>query len=235
MLEALDGLKAAGTGRAVDVLELQELSGPSSESLFAAAPARRCAKPCKGIGALIKAQDRRIFTGEEDSACIGLRVDRLAGGPWLWARRSGYGWPSAAQDGAIYRREEELPAILPLVLRFVGVDRGLLSLERPVMVPPPPPRRPPPSSPLRSRSTWPRSSRGILTILLRPPGCRLELIAGQDYSVLFWFQQKIFTHAAPRGGLPSWESLGDLLGAVSHVAGGRGAVLHEIVAQMLHR
>ena len=165
VLEALDGLKAAaGTGRAVDVLELQELvRAVERSSLFAAAPAEAVRETLEGIGALIKAQYRRIFTGEEDSARIGLRVDRLVE-EFLacWARLKWFAhelYPALLKMVRIYRREEELPAILPLVLRFVDLDpREILSLERPVMVPPPPPRRPPPSSPLRSRSTWPRSS-----------------------------------------------------------------------------
>ena len=195
----------------------------------------------EGIGALIKAQYRRIFTGEEDSARIGLRVDRLVE-EFLacWARLKWFAhelYPALLKMVRIYRREEELPAILPLVLRFVDLDpREILSLERPVMVPPPPPPPPTAELPAPEPVDLAEEFRGILTILLQAfPGCRLELIAGQDYSVLFWFQQKIFAHAAPHGlAYHRRQSFSDLLGAVSHLDPvGAVLVLHEIVAQML--
>jgi len=242
VLEALDGLKAAaGRGRAVDVLELQELvRAVERSSLFAAAPAEAVRETLEGIGALIKAQYRRIFTKEEDSARIGLRVDRLVE-EFLacWARLKWFAhelYPALLKMVRVYRREEELPAILPLVLRFVDLDpREILSLERPALVPPPPPQ-PSAELPAPEPVDLAEEVRGILTILLQAfPGCRLERIAGQDYSVLFWFQQKIFAHPSPHGlAYHRRQSLGDLLNAVSHLDPvGAVLVLHEIVAQML--
>src|SRR4030066_187862 len=126
--------------------------------------------------------------------------------------------------------------ILPLVLRFVDLDPlSFLSLERPVLPPPPPP----PSSavlPAADAVDLAQEFRGILTILLQAfPGCRLERVPEQDYSVLFWFQQRIFSPPAPRG--PSYhrrQGFSDLLGALSwQDPVGAVLVLHELVAQML--
>jgi diguanylate cyclase (GGDEF)-like protein len=243
VLEALDGLKAAsGTGRTVDVLELQELvRAVERSSLLAAAPAEAVRETLEGIGALIKAQYRRIFTSAEDLARIGLRVDRLVE-EFLacWARLKWFAhelYPALLKMVRVYRREEELPAILPQVLRFVDLDpREILSLERPVLVPPPPPPQPAAEAPAPEPVNLAEEFRGILTILQQAfPGCRLERIAEQDYSVLFWFQQRIFSPPAPRG--PSYhrrQGFSDLLAAVSHLDPvGAVLVLHEIVGQML--
>ena len=242
LLEALDGLKAAtGTRRTVDVLELQRLvRAVERSSLFAAAPAEAVRETLEGIGALIKAQYRRIFSGDEDLARIGLRIDHLVE-EFLacWARLKWFAhelYPALLKMVRVYRREEELPAILPQVLRFVDLDpREILSLQRPAMVPPPPPQ-PVAEPPAVELVDLNEEFRGILTILLQAfPGCRLERIAEQDYSVLFWFQQKIFSPPALRG--PSYhrrQGFSDLLGAVSHLDPvGAVLVLHEIIARML--
>ncbi len=242
VMEALDSLKAAtGMGRTVDVLELQPLvRAVERSSLFAAAPAETVRETLEGIGALIKVQYRRIFYKEEDMARIGLRVDRLVE-EFLacWARLKWFAhelYPALLKMLRVYRREEELPAILPQVLHFVDLDpREILALDRPALAPPPPPR--PVAEALEVEPVnLTEEFRGILTILLQAfPGCRLERIAEQDYSVLFWFQQRVFSPPAPRG--PSYhrrQGFSDLLGAVSHLDPvGAVLVLHEIIAQML--
>ena len=242
VLEALDGLKAASaTGRAVDVLELQHLvRAVQRSSLLTAAPVEAVRETLEGIGALIKAQYRRIFPGEEDLARISLRVDRLVE-EFLacWARLKWFAhelYPALLKMVRVYRREEELPAILPQVLRFVDLDpREILSLERPALAPPPPPQ-PSAGEAAPEPVNLAEEFRGILTILLQAfPGCRLERIADQDYSALPWFQLKIFSPPAPRG--PSYhrrQGFSDLLGALSwQDPVGAVLVLHEIVAQML--
>ncbi len=242
LLEALDSLKAAiGMGRAVDVLELQQLvRAVERSSLLAAAPAEAVRETLEGIGALIKGQYRRIFSREEDMARIGLRVDRLVEDFLAcWARLKWFAhelYPALLKMLRLYRREEELPAILPQVLHFVELEpREILSLERPALAPPPPPR-----PVAEARAVEPVSLteefRGILTILQQAfPGCRLERIAEQDFSMLFWFQQRIFSPPSPRG--PSYhrrQGFSDLLGAVSHLDPvGAVLVLHETIAQML--
>jgi diguanylate cyclase (GGDEF)-like protein len=243
VLEALDNLKAAtGAGRTVDVLELQQLvRAVERSSLLAAAPAEAVRETLEGIGALIKAQYRRIFSREEDMARIALRADRLVE-EFLacWARLKWFAhelYPALLKMLRVYRREEELPAILPHVLRFVDLDpREILSLERPPAPPPPPPPQPVAEAQAPEPVDLGEEFRGILTILLQAfPGCRLERMAEQDYSVLFWFQQRIFSPPALRG--PSYhrrQGFSDLLGAVSHLDPvGAVLVLHEIIAQML--
>jgi diguanylate cyclase (GGDEF)-like protein len=242
LLEALDNLKAAGgSGRGVDVLELQELvRAVERSSLLAAAPAEAVRETLEGIGALIKAQYRRIFQTEEDLARIGLRVDRLVE-EFLacWARLKWFAhelYPALLKMLRVYRREEELPAILPHVLRFVDLDaREILSLERPALPPPPPPK-PVAEAPAPEPVNLAEEFRGILTILLQAfPGCRLERIAEQDYSTLIWFHLRIFSPAAPRGfSYRRRQGFSDLLGAVSYLDPiGAVLVLHEIIGQML--
>jgi diguanylate cyclase (GGDEF)-like protein len=156
-----------------------------------------------------------------------------------WARLKWFAhelYPALLKMVRVYRREEELPAILPLVLRFVDLEeREILALERPALAPPPPPKAVS-EAPAPEPVDLAEEFRGILTILGQAfPGCRIERIAGGDFSVLAWFQQKIFTQPAPRG--PAYhrrQGFSDLLAAVSHLDPvGAVVVLHEIVGQML--
>ena len=239
---ALDGLRAAfETGRTADVLQLQELvRAVLRASLCAAAPPEAVRDTLEGVGALIKAQYRRIFTHEEELARIGQRVDKLVE-EFLacWARLKWFAhelFPALLKMLRVYRPEEELPAILPQVLRFVALDPGeILTLDHSVLLPPPPPE-----SPSTVEAPEPvdlaEEFRGILTILAQAfPGCRIERIASADYSVLAWFHRKIFAHPEHRGrSISRRPNFNDLLAAVSHRDPvGAVLVLHEIAGQML--
>ena len=225
----------------MDVLELQELlRAVLRASLCAAAPAEAVRETLEGVGALVKAQYRRIFTGEEELRRVGQRVDRLVD-EFLacWARLKWFAhemYPALLKMLRVYRREEEFTAILPQTLHFAGLEAGdILTLERPLLAPPSLPDS-------RTEADAPEpvdmaeEFRGILTILAQAfPGCRIERIADQDYSVLFWFHQKIFTRPGLRGpALSRRADYGELLGQVSCMDPiGAVVVLHEIVDRML--
>ena len=231
------------TGRGVDVFELAELVRTVMRaSLYAAAPAEAVRECLVSVGELIKAQYRRIFSDEDELRRIAVRIDRQVEdflGSWdrlKWFAHQLY--PPLLKMLRLYRREEQMAAILPQVLRFAGLAPGdLLAMERPLR--PPQPAGPveggqaaqgPPAIDLADEF------RGIIAILGQAfPGCRIERIAGADYSTLFWFHQKIYGHIDYRGPLISRRpDFNDLLAAVSHrdpVA--VLIVLHELVAQML--
>jgi diguanylate cyclase (GGDEF)-like protein len=231
------------TGRGVDVFELAELVRTVMRaSLYAAAPAEAVRECLVSVGELIKAQYRRIFSDEDELHRIAVRIDRQVEdflGSWdrlKWFAHQLY--PPLLKMLRLYRREEQMAAILPQVLRFAGLAPGdLLAMERPLR--PLQPAGPveggqaaqgPPAVDLADEF------RGILTILGQAfPGCRIERIADADFSTLFWFHQKIYGHIDYRGPLISRRpDFNDLLAAVSHrdpVA--VLIVLHELVAQML--
>jgi len=241
---ALDTIRARHeTGRGVDVFELAELVRTVTRaSLYAAAPAEAVRECLVSVGELIKAQYRRIFSDEGELRRIAVRIDRQVEdflGCWdrlKWFAHQLY--PPLLKMLRLYRREEQMAAILPRVLRFASLAPGdLLALERPLHPPQPsgpagggPAPEGPPAIDLTEEF------RGILTILGQAfPGCRIERIAGADFSTLFWFHQKIYSHIDYRGPLifrrPDFN---DLLAVVSHrdpVA--VLIVLHELVAQML--
>jgi diguanylate cyclase (GGDEF)-like protein len=241
---ALDNLRACHeTGRGVDVFELAELvRAVVRASLYAAAPAEAVRVCLAGVGELIKVQYRRIFSDEGELRRIAGRVDRqveefLA----CWNRLKWFAhqlYPPLLKMLRVYRREEQMAAILPRVLRFVGLEaRDMLSLERPLR----PPQPVGPAEEARGPEDLPpidfaEEFRGILTILGQAfPGCRIERIPDGDFSTLFWFHQKIFGHPEYRGPLVSRRpDFNDLLWKVSHRDPvGVLVVLHELVAQML--
>ncbi len=244
VFEALDTFRARlETGRGVDVFELAELVRTVMRaSLYAAAPAEAVRECLASVGELIKAQYRRIFTDEGELHRIAVRTDRQVEdflGCWdrlKWFAHQLY--PPLLKMLRLYRREEQMAVILPRVLRFAGLAPGeLLAMERPL-------RPAKPAAPVeRVKETQAKAAvdlagefRGILTILGQAfPGCRIERIAEADYSILFWFHQKIHGHIDYRGPLISRRpDFNDLLGSVSHrdpVA--VLIVLHELVAQML--
>jgi diguanylate cyclase (GGDEF)-like protein len=78
--------------------------------------------------------------------------------------------------------------------------------------------------------------RGILTILdYAFPGCRAQHIWEGDYSILLWFQQKIFSHRDYRGPVVSRRlDFMDLLWKISRYDPlAPVIVLHELIGQML--
>ena len=187
VFETLDAVRARNqTWRGVDVLELAELVRiVLRSSLLAAAPPEAVRETLEGVGALIKARYRRIFHGEEEIARIGKRVDRqveefLA----CWARLKWFAhemYPAMLKLLRVFRREEELPAILPQVLRFAGLDpAALLTMERPLIEPPPPVAEPAGGQPPAAIDLN-AEFHGILTILRQAfPACRIERVSDRD-------------------------------------------------------
>ena len=242
VFETLDAVRARDeTWRGVDVLELAELVRTVlRSSLLAAAPPEAVRETLEGTGALIKARYRRIFHGEEELARLGKRVDRqveefLA----CWARLKWFAhemYPAMLKLLRVFRREEELPAILPQVLRFAGLDPAdLLTMERPLVEPPPPVAAP---ADVESPAAIDLNAafHGILTILRQAfPSCRIERVADRDFSTLAWFHHKIYRHIEYRGPLVSRRpDFTDLLGNVSRRDPlGAIVVLHELIGQLL--
>ncbi len=247
-LEALESVRGRFEAQQrVDVLDLEEVvKGVYRAVLRVNAPLGAVREHVQNVGELVTAVYRRIYPTAEKLRQVSVRIDNqveefLGSFQRLkWFAHQLY--PALLKMLNLFREEEQIQSIAPELFAFVGLDRREVVTARPAKRPPAPASKPAPApSPGPEQAEEPGSSvreeyKGILTILEYAfPGSRLELIDEGDFSSLFWFHQRIFSHGELRGPLvPRRSDLLDLLWKMPRSDPlAMVVVLHELVRQML--
>jgi diguanylate cyclase (GGDEF)-like protein len=214
-------------------------------------------------GELIKGLYKRIYTSEERIRQVCTRIELQTADFLACYTRlkwfAGQLYPALLKMLNLFRTQAQVASILENIYSFAGLDakevlvlresaEGAAADRR---------RRPPrsirgeesgeepgeesPAEELEAAEEEPvfdfnEEFRGILTILdYAFPGCRAQHMGEGDYSMLLWFQQRIFSHREYRGPVVSRKlDFMDLLWKVSRYDPlAPVIVLHELIGQML--
>ena len=218
----------------------------------------------RSAGELIKGLYKRVYSNEEKIQQVCTRIDHQIGDFLACYTRlkwfAGQLYPALLKMLNRFRTQAEVASILENIYAFVGLDkREVLVLREALNMTSSRGRRQ--SAPSRQTAEGEEESpreeqeepeeleepkkpifdfneefRGILTILdYAFPGCRAQHIWEGDYSILLWFQQKIFSHRDYRGPVVSRRlDFIDLLWKINRLDPlAPVIVLHELIGQML--
>jgi diguanylate cyclase (GGDEF)-like protein len=264
LLEALESLRSRfEQQKNVDVFELTDVvKGVYGITLGVQADPKVLEERILGAGELIKGPYKRVYTSEERIQQVCTRIDhQIADFLACYTRLkwfSGQLYPALLKLLNLFRTQAQVASILENIYAFVGLDKKDVLILRESMDLAASRERRKPERTFRegegeeeSREELAKEEqaeseepvfdfneefRGILTILdYAFPGCRVQHIWEGDYSILLWFQQKIFSHREHRGPVVSRRlDFTDLLWKISRYDPlAPVIVLHEIIGQML--
>jgi hypothetical protein len=243
LLEVLESLRSRfEQQKNVDVFELTDVvKGVYRITLGVQADPDVLQERISSAGEMIKGLYKRVYTSEEKIQQVCTRIDH-----------------QIADFLACYGTQAEVASILENIYAIVGLDKKEVMILRESMdLIPSKERRQPertmregeseeesyeespqeePEEPEEPDFDFNEEFRGILTILdYAFPGCRAQHIWEGDYSILLWFQQKIFSHRDYRGPVVSRRlDFMDLLWKISRYDPlAPVIVLHELIGQML--
>jgi len=251
LLEALEFLRSRfEQQKNVDVFELTDVvKGVYRITLGVQADPDVLQQRVRSAGELVKGLYKRVYTNEEKIQQVCTRIDhQIADFLACYTRLkwfAGQLYPALLKMLNLFRTQAEVASILENIYAFVGLDsKEVLILRESMTLTPSRERRPPErtigereeESPEEPDFDFNEEFRGILTILdYAFPGCRAQHIWEGDYSILLWFQQKIFSHRDYRGPVVSRRlDFMDLLWKISRYDPlAPVIVLHELIGQML--
>jgi diguanylate cyclase (GGDEF)-like protein len=264
LLEVLEALRSRfEQQKNVDVFELTDVvKGVYRITLGVQADPKVLEERVRGAGELIKGLYRRVYTNEETIQQVSARIDHQVTDFLACYTRlkwfAGQLYPALLKMLNRFRSQAQVASILENIYGFVGLDRkDVLVLHesmdkapsrgkeqpRQVLVDGEPgeeEQEPPPEEEAEEAEVpefdFNEEFRGILTILdYAFPGCRAQHIWEGDYSILLWFQQKIFSHRDYRGPVVSRRlDFMDLLWKLSRYDPlAPVIVLHELIGQMM--
>ncbi|MBN2554229.1 MAG: GGDEF domain-containing protein [Spirochaetales bacterium] len=262
LLEALDALRGrVEQQKIVHVPDLTDVvKGVYRITAAVQADPQVLEERIRSAGELIKGPYKRIYLSEEKIEQVCTRIDHQISDFLACYSRlkwfAGQLYPALLKMLNVFRPQAEVAAILDKIYTFAGLETGdVLILRGAEDVG----RQD--GGPFRIRERqdgqeqeaggededepeeleeppfdFNQEFRGILTILdYAFPGCRAQHIGEGDYSILLWFQQKIFSHRDYRGPVVARRlDFTDLLWKISrHDPLAPVIVLHELIAQML--
>jgi diguanylate cyclase (GGDEF)-like protein len=263
LIESLESLRSRfEKQKNVDVFELTDVvKGVYRITLGVQADPNVLRERILSTGELIKGLYKRVYTSEEQIRHVCTRIDyQIADFMACYTRLkwfAGQLYPALLKLLNVFRTQAQVASILENIYAFVGLDQKDVLILRETMDPATSRERRKEGPVFRekageeSREELTREEeaeseeppfdfneefRGILTILdYAFPGCRAQHIWEGDYSILLWFQQKIFSHREHRGSVVSRRlDFTDLLWKISRWDPlGPVIVLHELIGQML--
>jgi diguanylate cyclase (GGDEF)-like protein len=264
LLEVLESLRGRfEQQKSVDVFELTDVvKGVYRITLSVQADPNVLHERILGSGELIKGLYKRVYTSEDKIQQVCARIDhQIADFLACYTRLkwfAGQLYPALLKMLNLFRTQAQVASILENIYAFVGLDqKEVLVLRESIDLAPAGDKGHPESSvpaavregksPEQAPQEEPEEQeepnfefneefRGILTILdYAFPGCRAQHIWEGDYSILLWFQQKIFSHRDYRGPVVSRRlDFMDLLWKISRYDPlAPVIVLHQLIGQML--
>ncbi len=260
LFEVLESLRSRfEQQKNVDVFELIDVvKGVYRITLAVQADLDVLEERIRSAGELIKGLYKRVYSNEEKIQQVCTRIDHQIDDFLACYTRlkwfAGQLYPALLKMLNRFRTQAEVASILENIYAFVGLDkREVLVLREALNLTSSRGRRQsaqsrqtaegeeesPQEEPEESEEPifdFNEEFRGILTILdYAFPGCRAQHIWEGDYSILLWFQQKIFSHRDYRGPVVSRRlDFMNLLWKISRLDPlAPVIVLHELIGQML--
>jgi diguanylate cyclase (GGDEF)-like protein len=253
LLEVLESLRSRfEQQKNVDVFELTDVvKGVYRITLGVQADPNVLERRIHSAGELVKGLYKRVYTNEEKVQQVCTRIEhQIADFLACYTRLkwfAGQLYPALLKMLNRFRTQAQVASILENIYAFIGLDKKevLILRESVNLVQPKEKRKPEPpmpageseeQSPEEPNYDFNEEFRGILTILdYAFPGCRIQHIWEGDYSILLWFQQKIFSHRDYRGPIVSRRlDFMDLLWKINRYDPlAPVIVLHELIGQML--